>query len=155
LYPCRLLSAWSFQSKLGIISNTIILAAPQLAHLLFVIFNAITLFALLSYLGLGQRVSYASSYAASFEETFRALLGLGYYVKFTGNLHRVLVHGKPPQGPGSDRKPLQGSNSQETSTDSWFTGNLHRVLATGTIQQYLLQHPLVLVHSSGWSPASC
>lgn len=78
LHTCRLLSAWSFQSKLGIISNTIILATPQLAHLLFVIFNAIALFALLSYLGLGQRVSYASSYAASFEETFRALLGLGY-----------------------------------------------------------------------------
>lgn len=75
---CRLLHAWSFQSKLGIISKTILKAAPQLAHLLFVIFNAIALFALLSYLGLGQRVSYASSYAASFEETFRALLGLGY-----------------------------------------------------------------------------
>lgn len=74
----RLLRAWSFQSKLGIISKTIIQAAPQLAHLLFVIFNAIALFALLSYLGLGQRVSYASSYAASFEETFRSLLGLGY-----------------------------------------------------------------------------
>lgn len=74
----RLLNAWSFQSKLGIISNTLILAAPQLAHLLFVIVNAIALFALLSYLGLGQRVSYVSSYAASFEETFRALLGLGY-----------------------------------------------------------------------------
>ena len=45
---------------------------------MFVIVNVIALFALLSYLGLGQRVSYASSYAASFEETFRALLGLGY-----------------------------------------------------------------------------
>lgn len=79
LLPChRLLQAWSFQSKLGIISNTIILAAPQLAHLLFVIFNAVALFALLSYLGLGQRVPYASSYAASFEETFSSLLGLGY-----------------------------------------------------------------------------
>lgn len=74
----RLLRAWSFQSKLGVISNTIILAAPQLAHLMFVIFNAIALFALLSYVGLGQRVSYASGYAESFEETFRALLGLGY-----------------------------------------------------------------------------
>lgn len=73
-----MLQAWSFQSKLGIISNTIILAAPQLAHLLFVIFNAVALFALLSYLGLGQRVPYASSYAASFEETFSSLLGLGY-----------------------------------------------------------------------------
>jgi len=78
LVPHRLLRAWCFQSKLGIISKTIIQAAPQLAHLLFVIFNAIALFALLSYLGLGQRVSYASSYAASFEETFRSLLGLGY-----------------------------------------------------------------------------
>lgn len=45
---------------------------------MFVIFNAIALFALLSYVGLGQRVSYASGYAESFEETFRALLGLGY-----------------------------------------------------------------------------
>jgi hypothetical protein len=78
LHCHRLLHAWSFQSKLGIISNTIILAAPQLAHLLFVIFNAVALFALLSYLALGQRVPYASSYAASFEETFRSLLGLGY-----------------------------------------------------------------------------
>jgi hypothetical protein len=77
-FSCRLLHAWSFQSKLGIISKTIILAAPQLAHLMFVIVNVLALFALLSFLGLGQRVSYASSYAASFEETFRALLGLGY-----------------------------------------------------------------------------
>lgn len=70
--------AWSFQSKLGIICNTLIQAAPQLAHLLVVIFASITLFALLSYLAIGQRVPYTSSYAASFEETFSALLGLGY-----------------------------------------------------------------------------
>lgn len=54
------------------------MAAPQLAHLLFVIFNTVALFALLSYLGLGQRVPYASSCAAAFEETFSSLLGLGY-----------------------------------------------------------------------------
>jgi hypothetical protein len=74
----RLLRAWSFQSKLGIICQTLMLAAGQLAHLLLVIVVAITLFAQLSYLALGQRVSYASSYSAAFEETFSALLGLGY-----------------------------------------------------------------------------
>eukprot|EP00879_Flechtneria_rotunda_P022869 GHRR01024170.1.p1 GENE.GHRR01024170.1~~GHRR01024170.1.p1 ORF type:complete len:410 (-),score=177.90 GHRR01024170.1:2-1231(-) len=54
------------------------LAAPQLTHLLLVIISCIVLFACLANLGVGDRVPYASSYAAAFEETFRALLGLGY-----------------------------------------------------------------------------
>jgi hypothetical protein len=73
---------WSFQSKLGIITNTLFEAAPQLAHLLLVICCCIVLFSGLAYLGLGHRVPYVSSYAAALEETFRSLLGLGY-VKLT------------------------------------------------------------------------
>lgn len=75
---CRLVRAWSFQSKLGIICNTLLKAAPELAHLLLIIFSCILLFAVLANLGIGYRVSYNHSYAAAVEETFRALLGLGY-----------------------------------------------------------------------------
>jgi hypothetical protein len=74
----RLLRAWSFQAKLGIICNTLLRAAPQLAHHMAVIVCIVALFAALSYLALGQRVSHAASYGAAFEETFSALLGLGY-----------------------------------------------------------------------------
>jgi hypothetical protein len=77
-FLCRLLRAWSFQSKLGIITNTLFEAAPQLAPLLLVICCCIILFSGLAYLGLGHRVPYLSSYAAALEETFRSLLGLGY-----------------------------------------------------------------------------
>lgn len=69
---------WSFQSKLGIITNTLAKAAPQLVHLMVIITSCIVLFAGLSVIGIGNRVAYASSYTASFEETFRTLLGLGY-----------------------------------------------------------------------------
>lgn len=78
LYSCRLVRAWSFQSKLGIITNTLFEAAPQLAHLLLVICCCIVLFSGLANLGLGHRVPYLSSYAAALEETLRSLLGLGY-----------------------------------------------------------------------------
>jgi hypothetical protein len=67
---------------LGIITNTLFEAAPQLAHLLLVIGCCIVLFSGLAYLGLGHRVPYVSSYAAALEETFRSLLGLGYVKLF-------------------------------------------------------------------------
>lgn len=78
LLLCRLVRAWSFQSKLGIICNTLSKAAPQLAHLLMIIISCVVLFACLANIGIGHRVSYTSSYSAAFEETFRAVLGLGY-----------------------------------------------------------------------------
>lgn len=92
---CRFLRSWSFQSKLGIITNTLFEAAPQLAHLLIVIFSCIVLFAGLAYIGLGQWVPYHSSYAASLEETFRSLFGLGY-VKLW-DVFPDITYQSPPQ----------------------------------------------------------
>jgi hypothetical protein len=75
--PCRLLRAWSFQAKLGIVTNTLLRAAPQLGHLLLVILACILLFACVACVGLGGRVSYLNSAGAAVEETFSVLLGLG------------------------------------------------------------------------------
>jgi hypothetical protein len=67
---------WSFQAKLGLICNTLLQAAPQLAHLLFVIIGCVALFAGLSYLGTGDRVAFTRGYGPAFEEVLRSLLGL-------------------------------------------------------------------------------
>jgi hypothetical protein len=75
--PCRLLRAWSFQAKLGIVTNTLLRAAPQLGHLLLVILACILLFACVACVGLDGRVSYLKSAGAAVEETFSVLLGLG------------------------------------------------------------------------------
>jgi hypothetical protein len=72
-----LLRAWSFQAKLGIVTNTLLQAAPQLGHLLLVILACILVFACVACMGLGERVSYLNSAGAAVEETFSVLLGLG------------------------------------------------------------------------------
>jgi hypothetical protein len=54
--PCRLLRAWSFQAKLGIVTNTLLRAAPQLGHLLLVILACLLLFACVACVALGERV---------------------------------------------------------------------------------------------------
>jgi hypothetical protein len=74
---CRLLRSWSFQAKLGIVTNTLLRAAPQLGHLLLVILACLLLFALVACVGLGERVMPLSSAAGAVEETFSVLLGLG------------------------------------------------------------------------------
>jgi hypothetical protein len=74
---CRLLRSWSFQAKLGIVTNTLLRAAPQLGHLLLVILACLLLFALVACVGLGERVMPLSSAAGAVEEAFSVLLGLG------------------------------------------------------------------------------
>jgi hypothetical protein len=64
------LRAWSFQAKLGIVTNTLLRAAPQLGHLLLVILACILCFACVACVGLGERVSYLNSAGAAIEETF-------------------------------------------------------------------------------------
>eukprot|EP00775_Hariotina_reticulata_P011535 gene11535-11678_t len=77
----KLVRAWSFQSKLGIICNTLMKAAPQLAHLLIIIISCVALFSCLAIIGSGDRVQHYSSYGTAFEETLASLLGLGYVQK--------------------------------------------------------------------------
>lgn len=77
LLCCRLLRSWSFQAKLGIVTNTLLAAAPQLGHLLLVITGCLLLIACVAVLALGGRVTQLSSAGAAIEESFSVLLGLG------------------------------------------------------------------------------
>lgn len=72
----RLLRAWSFQARLGLVTRTLLAAAPQLAHLLLIILVCAVPFALLSQLALGTRVGVISSLGGAIQETLRTLLGL-------------------------------------------------------------------------------
>ncbi|WIA22838.1 hypothetical protein OEZ86_009786 [Tetradesmus obliquus] len=76
LLVVRLLRWWSFQAKLGIVTNTLLAAAPQLGHLLLVITGCLLLIACVAVLALGGRVSQLSSAGAAIEESFSVLLGL-------------------------------------------------------------------------------
>lgn len=66
---------WGFQSRLSLICNTLISAAPQLFHLVLIIILVLSMLSMLVVLGIGYRVKPASSFGEAFYDTFMAVLG--------------------------------------------------------------------------------
>jgi hypothetical protein len=70
----RLLMAWSFQTRLGIITQTLVECIPQVAHLCLVIAVCMAMFSSLLSLGVGFRVGPASSYGGAWYDMFLNIL---------------------------------------------------------------------------------
>jgi hypothetical protein len=71
----QLLVSWSFQSRLGIITTTIISCLPQIGHLIGIFLVTIALYSCLLPLILGPRAAAASSYGSAWYEMLMGLLG--------------------------------------------------------------------------------
>ena len=71
----QLLASWSFQSRLGIITRTIISSLPQIAHLILVFLITLALYSCLLALVLGPRAAAASSYGSAWYDMLMGLLG--------------------------------------------------------------------------------
>jgi hypothetical protein len=67
--------AWDFQQRLGIITTTLLRAAPQLAHLCLVILAILLLFTVAMAVGIGPYLAAAAGFGASLEDMFMGILG--------------------------------------------------------------------------------
>jgi hypothetical protein len=71
----RLLTSWSFQTRLGIITTTLLSSLPQIGHLLIVYVVSLCTYAGMLILILGPRTSAADSYGSALYELLMGLLG--------------------------------------------------------------------------------
>jgi hypothetical protein len=71
----RLLTSWSFQTRLGIITTTLLSSLPQLGHLILVFIVTLCLYAFMLALVLGARLGPADTYGSALYELLLGLLG--------------------------------------------------------------------------------
>jgi hypothetical protein len=67
--------AWDFQQRLGIITATLLRAAPQLTHLCLVILACLLLFTVAMAVGIGPYLEAAAGLGASLQDMFMGILG--------------------------------------------------------------------------------
>ena len=71
----RLVTSWSFQTRLGIITTTLLSSLPQIGHLLLVYLASLCMYAGMLSLVLGPRTDAADNYGSALYELLMGLLG--------------------------------------------------------------------------------